>query len=160
MTILKDLYKQAELETVQSTLVRLNAITRHFLDVFFPEEPCRVSLFLEEKSVKKGRETEVSRLIQTTVEYKGNVYPSIHELSGGELDRCNLASICSVHTMMESPFLLLDESLSSLDATTNTEILGFLKEWSTDKLVLVCSHEAVRGIFDTIIESGNDCIKE
>ena len=91
-------------------------------------------------------------IVKTVLTYKGHEYDNTEQLSGGEFDRCILASICGINTMLQSPFLILDESLASLDTQNNTDILSFLKEFSKDKLILVCSHEAIQGIFDTVIE--------
>jgi DNA repair exonuclease SbcCD ATPase subunit len=143
---LRDLYSQAELLALESTISSINEHTKFFLDSFFIEYPITAKIQVAQKS-KKLNQLKISSYLN----YKGNEYDSVHQLSGGELDRCNLASICGVNTMLNSPILILDESLASLDADTNTEIINFLKELGQDKLILVCSHEAVRGIFDTVI---------
>lgn len=143
---IRDLYAQAELLALESTMSSINEHTRVFLDSFFIDYPITAKLQITQKS-KKLNQLKISSYLN----YKGNEYDSVHQLSGGELDRCNLASICGINTMLNSPILILDESLASLDADTNTEIINFLKELGQDKLILVCSHEAVRGIFDTVI---------
>ena len=66
--------------------------------------------------------------IKTEINYKGSVYDDISQLSGGEFDRCVLASVCGVNTMLGSNILILDESLASLDSDTNTDIINFLKK--------------------------------
>jgi len=144
---LKEKLNEAEILALDSTINSLNEHTRYYLDTFFPDNPMSAKLSCDLS------ETKLQTLkITTQIQYKGNYYDNINQLSGGEFDRCTLASICGVNSMLQSNLLLLDESLSSLDADTNTEILNFLKELSSDKLVLVCSHEAVKGIFDEIID--------
>jgi len=135
---IKEKYRQAEIFAVESTLNSINQHTQHYLDHFFPDDPMYVKLDIV-------NQTE----IKTIINYKGYEYDSITQLSGGEFDRCVLASVCGVNTMMNCPMLFLDESLASLDAENNTDILGFLKELSTTKLIAVCSHEAIEGVFDS-----------
>jgi DNA repair exonuclease SbcCD ATPase subunit len=135
---IKEKYRQAEIFAVESTLNSINQHTQYYLDHFFPDDPMHVKLEIV-------NQTE----IKTIINYKGYEYDSITQLSGGEFDRCVLASVCGVNTMMNCPMLFLDESLASLDAENNTDILGFLKELSTTKLIAVCSHEAIEGVFDS-----------
>lgn len=144
---LKERYIQAEILALESTIKSINEHTRYYLDTFFVEHHLSATL----EAVHKDKKID-SLKINTTINYKGNTYDSINQLSGGEFDRCTLASICGINSMVGSPFLILDESLASLDTDTNTEIIRFLSELAEDKLIIVCSHEAVRGIFDTVIE--------
>jgi len=141
--ILKEKWAQAEIIALETTLQNINEHTRYYLDTFFTEHFIRAELAADFSQTKVQT--------QTTIEYKGNEYENIGQLSGGEFDRCTLASVCGINTMLKSPILILDESMSSLDSDNNTEILRFLGEFAQDKLIIVASHEAVIGIFDTVI---------
>ena len=143
---LKEKYNEAEIKALETTIYSINQHTKHYIDTFFSDH----QLIAELQSIHKGKAQSLK--INTIVNYKGNEYDNIGQLSGGEFDRCTLASICGINSMLNSPMLVLDESLASLDADTNTEILRFLKELAEEKLILVCSHEAVQGIFDNVIE--------
>lgn len=140
---LKDRFRQAEIMTLESTIYSINEHTRYYLDEFFRENELSAKLSATFKDGKLH--------VVTCITYKGYEYDSITALSGGEFDRCTLASICGINAMQQSPVLILDESLSALDAETNTEIISFLHDLASEKLVLVCSHEAVRGIFDKVV---------
>lgn len=143
---LKEKYEQAELMALETAIHMFNHYTKFYLDTFFDQEPMIAELVITYQKKKMK-----SLKIHSSIHYKGNEYDSIYQLSGGEIDRCSLASICGLNTMLNSPFLILDESLSSLDTDKNNEIITFLKDLAHDKLILVCSHEAVEGIFDQII---------
>ena len=145
--VLKEKYIQAEIMAVESTIDSINEHTRYYLDTFFAEHQLSVDL----KAASKGKKIQTLK-IDNTINYKGNEYDSLSQMSGGEFDRCTLASICGINTMLGSPILILDESLASLDADMNTEIISFLREIAQDKLILVCSHEAVQGIFDDVVK--------
>lgn len=138
--ILKKLFTNAEILTMETTINNINGNTKYYLDEFFTE-PIQ-SLITTSEDCQK---------IQTIINYKGNEYDSIHSMSGGELDRISLASVCGINNMVSSPILMLDESLSSLDSDLNTDIIRFLEELSKDKLIIICSHECVQGVFHKII---------
>jgi len=143
---LKEKYEQAELMALETAIQMFNQYTKFYLDTFFDQEPMIAKLVITYQKKKMK-----SLKIHPSIHYKGNEYDSIFQLSGGEIDRCSLASICGLNTMLNSPLLILDESLSSLDSDKNNEIITFLKDLAQDKLVLICSHEAVEGTFDRII---------
>jgi DNA repair exonuclease SbcCD ATPase subunit len=146
LLVLKEKYAQAEIIALQSTLETINEHTKYYLDTFFEQGHIIATL----QADFKGKIQTLK--VNTVINYKGNEYDNVNQLSGGEFDRCTLASICGINSLLQSPILILDESLSSLDSDTNTEIIRFLSDLSIDKLILVCSHEAVKGIFDQVIE--------
>lgn len=137
---LKTMIARAEVKAENTVIETINEHTAYYLDTFFTEHKMTAII-----------ETSPESKFTNLIDYKGNQYSSINELSGGEFDRVTLASVCGINSMLNSPILLLDESLASLDSETNTEIISFLKELSENKLILVCSHEAVTGIFDEIV---------
>lgn len=144
--ILKEKFIQAEIMALESTIASINEHTSYYLDTFFSEH--QLSVILE--ASYKGKKMKTLK-INTSISYKGNEYDTITQLSGGEFDRCTLASICGINSMLGSPILILDESLSSLDSNVNTEILRFLEQLAQEKLILICSHEAVQGIFNATV---------
>lgn len=143
---LKDRFNRAQVLALDNTIASINEHTQYYLDTFFPENKLAVALKTSDLDKKTFK-------IDVKINFKGNEYDNIQELSGGEFDRCTLASVCGINTMLNSPILILDESLSALDSDTNTEIIRFLSDLSKTRLILVCSHEAVRGIFDHVISS-------
>jgi ABC-type transport system involved in cytochrome bd biosynthesis fused ATPase/permease subunit len=72
-------------------------------------------------------------------------------LSGGEKDRVNLAFTLAFSELVNNRILLLDECISSLDAETTNVVLENLKEKYRGKLVLLVSHQANIGFFDSVI---------
>jgi len=147
---LRDKYAEAEILMMHDVCKNINVHTNYYLDYFFANDiTASIELVATEKKAK-------SLKLTTNIAYNGYEYDGITQLSGGEFDRCTLASICGINSMLGSNILILDESLSALDATTNMEIIQYLSGLSTDKLILICSHEAVSGIFDEIITVGVD----
>lgn len=145
--LLKERYIEAEIKALNNAIGNINEHTRYYLNTFFSEH--QLSATIEGDYI--GNKIKTLK-INTIIKYKGNNYDNISQLSGGEFDLCTLASICGINSLLNSPILMLDESLSSLDADTNTEIFRFLSDLAQDKLIIVCSHEAVKGLFDTVVE--------
>lgn len=148
---LKEKYAQAEILALEQTLDAINIHTNYYLEKMM--DIGNLEAFLEIMDVGKK---STNYKIVTSIIFNGDHYDSINELSGGEFDLCTLASICGMNTMQNSPLLILDESLSSLDSDMNTDTFNLLSQVAEDKLVLVCSHEAVRGIFDDIVTVQKD----
>lgn len=142
---LESISKTAEILAVERTVESINQYAKFYLDKMFEDE---ISVRLETfKRVKKDEKPSIN----VRIEYKGDIYGSVDELSGGERQRCNLAFLLAVNEMAKSPILLLDECINNLDAEVHMEVLDIIKDFSSDKLILVVSHEAIHGIFDDII---------
>ena len=145
--ILKNKCHKAEIMALKETIENINEHARYYLGMMFVHEKICVRL----ENFKKTKKSGVKCKMNVHVEYKGFEYDSIEQLSGGERERVALAFILAVNSMMNSRVLMLDESLSSLDANTNSEIFTLLRdEVAKNKLVVVVSHEANRGIFDHV----------
>lgn len=148
--------KDAEHLSLDKTISGINYEAQQYLDNMF-EEPIKITLqtFRQLKTTKS-----VKSQINTTIEYRGYEYDSIDQISGGEQDRVSLAYTVALSSMYQSPLLLLDECLSSLNRELNTHILMHMKQLAATRLVLVVSHEAERGLFDKVIHIGPEKVSE
>ncbi len=144
---LEEAGKEAEILAMEKTIESINEHAREYLETLF-KDPIVVRLESYKTTTKNTKKAQIN----TIVEYQGDRYNSVNELSGGEGQRCELAFILAVNDMIGSNVLLLDECLNNLDAEINTEVLSYLHKLSCNKLILVVSHEAIRGVFDEIVE--------
>lgn len=85
------------------------------------------------------------------IHYKGHEC-DINDLSGGEADRVSLALTIALARMSDSPIVLLDETVSSLDATTKDVCIKSIRYSLADKVCLVVSHDTVSGLFDGVMK--------
>ena len=87
--------------------------------------------------IEKGRAKEMAAELMKKVGIlpeKFTHYP--HELSGGEQQRVLVAM-----ALISNPdLLILDEPVSSLDAGSRVEIIGFLKKAIADRMTIVVTH--------------------
>lgn len=144
---LKEKLSVAESVYLERTLGELNMKVQDNLNLFFQDEPIIVSLetFRESKDKK-----EVRPQINVQVLYKG-ADMDVQSLSGGERDRVNLAIVLALNEIFESPLLMLDECISSLDYGNFSRVVESLQESMVDKLVLLVSHQAEEGQFDAVV---------
>ena len=66
-----------------------------------------------------------------------------HELSGGMAQRVAFARFLAFAEAEGATLLLLDEPFSSLDDETRTKMLSLLKEFSTEKTLIVVTHNTI-----------------
>ncbi len=137
---LKKRYKQAEILSLESTINTINCGMTKYLNYFFQDD---IQIYLNPKLNKTTK-------ISTNIILKGKK-STITDLSGGEYDRVTLASIVTINEIFNSSILILDEALNSLHQESNSEIIEFLKDLASDKLILIISHNAITGIFDHVI---------
>lgn len=143
---LEKLSKDAEILSMEKTVESINEHAKVYLNKMF-EDPISVRLC----TMKSGAKTSKAQ-INLLINYKGYNYQSIDEMSGGEIQRCELAFMLAVNDMVSSNILFLDECLNNLNGEINTDTLEYLREFSQNKLTLVISHEAIDGIFDEIVK--------
>lgn len=132
--------EEAQVLAMKQTVFNLNTHAESYLESLF-DIPIKIQLDTKDKNK-----------FYTKIEYKGNKYSNIDELSGGERQRCDLAYMLAANDMLSSPIILLDECLNNLDSEINQNAIEYLKDLKgSSKLVIVVSHEAVKGSFDSMI---------
>jgi DNA repair exonuclease SbcCD ATPase subunit len=136
---------EAEHKCMEETIDLINAKVKTYLEQFF-QDPMLMTIETE-KEAKNGK---VKPELAVAIEYKG-AECDLTSLSGGEYDRCALAFMLAINELSSSPFLILDESISSLDMGSSETVLDVLKESAPDKIVLLVSHQANTGMFDHVI---------
>lgn len=139
---------EAETLAFEDTLTNLNVYAKKYLDELF-DTPISVRL----KTLKQNKTNSKTRAqVSVQIEYKNNIYESTSSLSGGERQRCELAYVLAMFEMSSSPILFLDECLNNLDETILEKACRLLRNLAENKYIVVVSHEANIGMFDSIIE--------
>lgn len=145
--VLREKSKQAAFLAIERTISSINSSAAAHLNGLFTEDPISISLSTT-KETKKGKKMQMS----VKISYKGHDFDSPSSLSGGEKQKACLAFVLALNETTASKILLLDESLAQLHSEVNTEILEYLREMAKNKLIIVISHEANRGVFDEIVD--------
>jgi len=148
LTKLRDHIKNAEKASLDEFIHSLNAHASVYIDEFFQDDDILVELKTTQEGKTSGKEKVA---LNFEVTYRG-MSGDLSFLSGGEKDRVNLAFTLAFSELVDTRVLLLDECISSLDAETTNVVLEHLKEKYKGKLMIVVSHQANLGFFDSVIE--------
>ncbi len=148
--MLKEIILEAESECLENIISTINIHAQQFLESFFPQHPISAQL-VPYKQTKTGSTITVKPQIELIIQYKG-AEADFDSLSGGERARVSLAFTLALSEIYQTPILMLDESISSLDYDSTVEVLGAIKENMPNRTVLCVSHQANTGLFDNVIE--------
>ncbi len=143
--LMKQKILEAEGVALTNLIYTINTTVQMYLDLFFEKEPIQVQLcsYRKVKEVKKPQ-------ITLEVNYKGHQV-DVSCLSGGEYDRIVLSFALAFSDLVQSPLLLLDECVSSLDQETADVVYNGIKQHCQQKLVLLVAHQIVTGMFDSVV---------
>lgn len=142
---LKSKILQAETLSMKQLIDTVNMSVQYYVDLFF-DNPMSVKIISE-----KETKTQKKHQIGLDIVYKGNSV-DISNLSGGERDRVVLAFTLAFSDYIQSPILLLDECVSSLDEDNADNVFSVIKENNKNKLVIVVAHQIVKGLFDDVLD--------
>jgi DNA repair exonuclease SbcCD ATPase subunit len=139
--------KIIEAETIALTnlIHTINTNVQLYLEDFFTDEP----LYATITSVKQTKTSKKSQ-IGIDIQYKGNPF-DLQSLSGGERDRLILAFALALSDLNNTPILLLDECVSSLDQVSADLVFHSIKGNCKDRLTILIAHQIVTGMFDEMI---------
>jgi exonuclease SbcC len=146
ISILRDKIIQAESLCITQFIDTINIHAQIYLDYFFKTDQIFVNIQTH-KEIKKGSKP----MINLSIEYKGHSV-ELHNLSGGERDRINLAFTLALSEIFQSPILMLDECISSLDYDNCSNVLQTIRECYKGKSVICVHHQANEGLFDNVIK--------
>lgn len=143
--LFKNKIEEAENLSIQSCIELLNQCVQKYIHLFFTDEPLllKINTFRETKKNKKP-------YISISIDYKG-CSTTVNNLSGGEQSRVNIAFILAFAEIYQFPFIMLDESVSSLDQHTTSCIIDALHDHFPNTLILLIAHQVVKGQFNKII---------
>lgn len=144
---LREHLKNAEKKCITDFIDSLNEHASIYIEQFFQDEDIKVELKTTQETKSTGKE---KMSLNFEINYR-QMIGDLSYLSGGEKDRVNLAFTLAFSELVDNRILLLDECISSLDAETTNIVLENLKEKYKGKLVLLVSHQANLGFFDSVL---------
>ncbi len=148
--MLETLYKEKEYSILEKIINVVNGYARPHIDSFF-SDPIVVKL----SNKRLNGSGDVKMQMNTIVDYRCD---DKRDLSGGEVQKCELSYMIGVNEMFDGRLLFLDECANSVDKAANMTLLTYIREWCSGmnengvkKLVFSVGHEAVTGVFDEIV---------
>ena len=137
---------EVECKQLQDTVDTINSSIEEMLPLFF-NEPITVTLQLY-KTLKTKKETKPG--LNIVIKYKGAEYDNINQLSGGEGDRISLSLVLALNSVSNSPLIMLDECISSLDGPLKEACIEAIKTLE-NKTIICVDHEGTEGFYDKTI---------
>ena len=157
-----DKIKQIVAETgshaMEETVETINNILYDIsLTIFTNETIISLNMFKELKT-KDYVKPEPNVIITRGYGDEEETYDFDNDLCGGEQSRVSLALTLALATISTTPFLLLDESFSSLDNETTDKCLEIMKKYCENKTIINVCHNINEGIHDNKVEIINETI--
>jgi len=148
LTKLKQKAIETECKQLEDTISNINTVLETTLPIFFTEPiELRLNLF----KTLKNKKNNIKPGLNLEISYKGVKYDNINGLSGGEGDRLSLALLLALNSVSNSPIIMLDECVSSLDSNLKESCISAIKS-IPNKTVICVDHEGVEGFYDCVIE--------
>lgn len=130
----------------------IQSITNKILRSVFEDEMI-FTINLTKTSSQKSEGKYLERaVINFEVKYKNLTFDSVSVLSGGEKDRLSLALSIAMAICVNSKFLILDESLSSLDEGMRDICVQELKKYTEGRTIINVCHSVTEGYHDNVVE--------
>jgi len=145
---LKDLAIKAESQVLLETVQNINRLMDGELKGLFDQE---IKVTLDTVKQLKTKDAKKFQL-NCNINYKGFNYDDISSLSGGEGDRVSLAMVSALNRISGSHFLILDETIGSMDSELKLDVLDALRALGNTRLILIVNHEGVLGAFDCVVD--------
>lgn len=148
---IQELYQDSckvETEHLQLTLKNINRnINKISRDIF------NDSINIKLKPTKHIESTDIDKNeINLEINHKGLTYYKSNDMSGGEDDRISFSFIIALNLLSNSPILLLDECLNSLNDEYREKCILALRNYLPDKIIFIISHQDIEGWYDKIIK--------
>ncbi len=144
---LEEAIKEAKILALEKTVNSINEHAKPYLNQFFDSD-ISVRLVCAKDRGNQGYKLQFN----TVIEYQGDRYDNVDELSDSELQRCNMAFLLAVNDRIGADLFILDESMNCADQEMHVKVMSTIRDMCRDKLILVVSHEIVRGgVYDHII---------
>jgi ABC-type cobalamin transport system ATPase subunit len=138
------LLQEEEIKYILSIISEVETLVNQFAAALFHES-------IEIKFTFTSLNSDKSQL-QVQIQHRGRAIGTFSNLSGGEQARVNLACLLAFAHVFESKLLLLDETLSQLDAAAASLAIEVLREHAPQGCkVLLIAHQIVEGSFEDVL---------
>ena len=145
--VVKENIIRAESISMDSIISSINTHVQIYLNIFFTEYPISVRLVTFKETKLKSKPQ-----INIEINYKNIDNILVSDLSGGELARLNIAFTLALVEMFNYPFIMLDESMSSLDEYHSSCVVEGIKDNFNGKLCIIVAHQTIEGMYDNVIK--------
>lgn len=144
-----EIVKKVSLQPMEEIVEAINVTTNNILEELY-DSPIQIALSVSKES--SDSENSIKMVVNMQIYYGEESYPNISSLSGGESDRISLALTLALSKLHQSPMLIFDECMASLNSDYREKCLKVIKDTIDEKVIFDICHESVEGYHDEIIE--------
>ena len=144
--VLKKIIEEESALTFENMILNFNDILNDIVGEIFEDITIQLGMF--KKMKVRG---ELKPQFNMKVLLKGNEYDNLNFLSGGEKDRISIALTLTLSSLLNTPIIMFDESMSSLDEEMRERCLELIKKHAGDKILINICHSTIEGYYDNII---------
>jgi energy-coupling factor transporter ATP-binding protein EcfA2 len=146
--LIKEAITQAEQTVLNTIVLRLNKKINSYVSQLFDEHI--------EVNISASRELKngvIKPEIDIKIWWKESLCSDIMELSGGQVDRIQIAMMLAVNVCKDHPYIVIDEKLAYLDNTAKENIIDLLNKIvaKRKKTVLVVDHNTIEGFYQNVM---------
>lgn len=145
---LKHKASEAECQQLEDTVANVNSVVQQVLPIFF-NEPIELRFSLYKKL--KSKKDQIKPGLNLEISYRGCTYDGVNQLSGGEGDRISLAVLLGLNSVSNSPILLLDECVASLDSELKESCITAIKAIPNKTVICVDHDDTLEGFYDAVV---------
>jgi DNA repair exonuclease SbcCD ATPase subunit len=151
---LKNLIVDVTNSTLQDLVDNINNTTNSILEDLFDN-----SLVIELKLYKelKNGKGKVKPQVNMGFYHNGHYFDNVSVLSGGEASRVSLALTMALAVIHPTPFLAVDEIMSSLNQDSREACIESIRKYlieSNPRCIINVEHMAIEGLYDEVITLG------
>lgn len=133
--------------TLEKRIIDINEPLKEILDSLF-DEPISVKISPFKDMKKGGQKLQVNLV----VEHKNSLVEDYDdECSTGQIGRISIALLLAFARNNNNPFIIIDEVLSSVEPSRQTDILDILPSYSSGKFIINICHGVAEGNAKNVI---------
>jgi len=153
---IKQIIAQTGSHAMEETIETINAILQDIsLAIYNNDTIITMSMFKEFKT-KDYLKPQPTITVTRGYGEDQEQYDFEDELCGGEQSRVSLALTLAFATVSTTPFLFIDEGLSSMDSVLVDRCMKIVKKYASNKTIINVCHNISEGIHDNIITIVNN----
>jgi len=145
---LKDIIIETECNVLKNITSTINEYINYFCKEIFDQH-----MMVKLELIKKMKNHDKHN-INFSFYYKNSLRKNYQSLSGGEKSRFSLAITCAIAKITNTPFIIFDEVINSINFELKKKIIDVLEK-NFNVPIIIVMHDSVEGIFNHTIEIKN-----
>lgn len=148
---LKQYVSEISNSSLEEIVSDINVTVNRVLEELFDEG---ITVLICTTKELKNKNTKL--LVNLQIQYQGDIYDNIKDVSGGQAQRISFALTVALAKICDSPVLLLDECIDNFEHKIREKCLKILRVYLPDKIIIHITHFGNNGRYDKNIDLGRE----